>query len=52
MLFRSEVSVNGNATDVQMTVTDDGTRAAVPTNPPGYGLVGMTKPGSTVAVWG
>ncbi len=40
---RVEVTVNGNATDVQMTVTDDGTRAAVPTNPPGYGLVGMTE---------
>ena len=40
---RVEVNVNGNATDVQMTVTDDGTRAVVPANPPGYGLVGMTE---------
>lgn len=40
---RVEVSVNGNATDVQMTVSDDGMRATVSTNPPGYGLVGMNE---------
>lgn len=40
---RVEVSVSGNATEVQMTVSDDGTRGPVPTDPPGFGLVGMTE---------
>lgn len=39
---RVEVTVTGNATEVQLTVSDDG--AGTPTaNPAGYGLVGMTE---------
>jgi signal transduction histidine kinase len=39
---RVEVTVTGNATDVQLTVSDDGARTDTP-HPPGYGLVGMTE---------
>jgi signal transduction histidine kinase len=39
---RVEVTVTGNATEVQLTVRDDGTRTTSP-NPPGYGLVGMSE---------
>ena len=39
---RVEVTVIGNTTDVQLSVSDDG--AGTPTAiPPGYGLVGMTE---------
>lgn len=39
---RVEVRVNGHATEVQMTVNDDGARTTA-ARPPGYGLVGMTE---------
>ena len=39
---RVEVTVTGNATEVQLTVDDDGAPATSP-NPPGYGLIGMTE---------
>lgn len=39
---RIEVTVTGNATDVRLTVSDDGARTPSP-RPPGYGLVGMTE---------
>jgi signal transduction histidine kinase len=36
--------VTGNATDVQMTVSDNGARTTTTApNPSGYGLVGMTE---------
>ena len=38
-----EVNVTGNATQVQMTVSDDGARTTATPNPPGYGLVGMAE---------
>ena len=40
---RVEVTVTGNATDVQMTVSDDGARTTTAPNPPGFGLIGMTE---------
>ncbi len=40
---RVEVRVTGNATDVQVTVSDDGSRTAAVQNPAGFGLVGMTE---------
>lgn len=40
---RVEVNLTGNATEVQMTVTDDGARTTTTPNPPGYGLVGMAE---------
>lgn len=40
---RVEVKVTGNATEVQMTVTDNGARTTTTPNPPGYGLIGMTE---------
>jgi signal transduction histidine kinase len=40
---RVEVTVTGNATDVQMTVNDDGARTTTAPNPPGFGLIGMTE---------
>jgi signal transduction histidine kinase len=40
---RVEVNVTGNATDVQLTVSDNGTRTTIAPNPSGYGLVGMTE---------
>lgn len=39
---RVEVTVTGNATEVQLTVDDDGAPTTSP-NPPGYGLIGMTE---------
>jgi signal transduction histidine kinase len=39
---RVEVTVTGAATNVQLTVSDDGAGATTPTAP-GYGLVGMTE---------
>ena len=39
---RVAVTVTGNTTDVQLTVSDDGARTTTP-DPPGYGLVGMTE---------
>ncbi len=39
---RVEVRMHGVATEVQMTVSDDGARTAAATSP-GYGLVGMTE---------
>jgi signal transduction histidine kinase len=39
---RVAVTVIGNATDVELTVSDDGARNPGP-NVPGYGLVGMTE---------
>lgn len=38
-----EVTVTGSATDVQLTVNDDGARTTPVQNQPGYGLVGMTE---------
>lgn len=38
-----EVNIHGTASEVQMTVSDDGTRSVRPTSPAGYGLVGMTE---------
>ncbi|WP_433382651.1 sensor histidine kinase [Actinoplanes sp. CA-142083] len=40
---RVEVTVNGTASDVHLTVSDDGARTALAPNPSGYGLVGMTE---------
>jgi signal transduction histidine kinase len=40
---RIEVKVTGNATDVQMTVSDNGARTTTAPNSSGYGLVGMTE---------
>lgn len=40
---RVEVKVTGNATDVRMSVSDDGARTTIDQNPPGYGLIGMTE---------
>ena len=40
---RVEVTVTGNATDVQMTVSDDGARTTTAPNPSGFGLIGMTE---------
>jgi signal transduction histidine kinase len=40
---RVEVTVTGNATDVQMTVNDDGARTTTAPNTPGFGLIGMTE---------
>ncbi len=40
---RIEVRVTGNATDVQMTVSDNGTRTSIASYPVGYGLIGMTE---------
>ena len=34
--------MTGNATEVQLTVDDDGAPTTSP-NPPGYGLIGMTE---------
>ena len=39
---RVAVTVTGDASDVQLTVSDDGAHAGSP-NPPGFGLVGMTE---------
>lgn len=39
---RVEVTVTGNATEVQLTVVDDGA-PTTSRNPPGYGLIGMTE---------
>jgi signal transduction histidine kinase len=39
---RVEVTVTGNAKEVQLTVSDDGARTTA-ANAPGYGLVGMTE---------
>lgn len=39
---RVEVRVNGDATEVKMTVDDDGARTTA-ARPPGYGLIGMTE---------
>ena len=36
------VTVTGNAADVQLTVSDDGATATT-SDPPGYGLVGMSE---------
>lgn len=38
-----EVTVTGSATEVRLTVNDDGTRTSPAPNPSGYGLVGMTE---------
>jgi signal transduction histidine kinase len=35
--------VTASATDVQLTVSDDGARTTPAPNQPGYGLVGMTE---------
>ncbi len=35
--------MTGNATDVHLTVSDNGARTATVPNLPGYGLVGMTE---------
>ena len=40
---RVDVSVTGTATDVQLTVCDDGDRLPAVAGPPGYGVVGMTE---------
>jgi signal transduction histidine kinase len=40
---RIEVTVTGSATDVQLTVSDDGARTTPVPNQSGYGLVGMTE---------
>jgi signal transduction histidine kinase len=40
---RVEVKVTGDATDVKMTVSDNGARTTTSPNPSGYGLVGMTE---------
>jgi signal transduction histidine kinase len=40
---RVEVRVSGGATDVQLTVHDDGARNTANPGPPGHGLVGMTE---------
>jgi signal transduction histidine kinase len=40
---RVEVRVTGSATDVQLTVSDDGARTTPAQNQSGYGLVGMTE---------
>lgn len=40
---RVDVKVEGNARDVQMTVSDDGAPTTTARNPPGYGLVGMAE---------
>ena len=42
MATRIEVSVIGKVTEIQLTVSDDGTRTAAG-NSPGYGLVGMAE---------
>lgn len=39
---RVEITVIGNVTDVQLTVSDDGLRTTTPKSP-GYGLIGMTE---------
>ncbi|GIF00431.1 sensor histidine kinase [Paractinoplanes rishiriensis] len=40
---RVRVEVTGSATDVQLTVSDDGARIASAAGPPGFGLAGMTE---------
>jgi len=40
---RVDVTVTGNPTDVEMTISDNGARTTTAQNPPGYGLVGMTE---------
>ena len=40
---RVEIKVTGNATQVLMTVRDNGVRSTSAQNPSGYGLVGMTE---------
>jgi signal transduction histidine kinase len=40
---RVEVTVTGNATEVLMTVSDDGASTTTGPTPPGYGLIGMTE---------
>ncbi|MFF5075936.1 sensor histidine kinase [Actinoplanes sp. NPDC000266] len=40
---RVRVEVTGNATDVQLTVSDDGARVAAAPGPAGFGLAGMTE---------
>jgi signal transduction histidine kinase len=40
---RVEVTVSGGATDVQLTVRDDGAGGPPPSDVPGYGLVGMAE---------
>lgn len=39
---RVEVTVLGDASDVQVAVSDDGAHVTLP-DPPGYGLIGMTE---------
>ncbi|MFI6299383.1 sensor histidine kinase [Nonomuraea sp. NPDC050790] len=40
---RVEVEVDGDATEVRLTVSDDGARTAPGADRPGFGLVGMTE---------
>ncbi|MEU4160773.1 histidine kinase [Actinoplanes sp. NPDC026670] len=40
---RVRVEVTGDATDVHLTVSDDGARGTPAGGPPGFGLVGMTE---------
>ncbi|MBO3738640.1 sensor histidine kinase [Actinoplanes flavus] len=40
---RVDVEVTGGATEVRLTVSDDGARVASAAHRPGYGLVGMTE---------
>jgi signal transduction histidine kinase len=40
---RVEVTITGSATDVQLTVSDDGARNTATPGQPGHGLVGMTE---------
>jgi signal transduction histidine kinase len=40
---RVEVTVTGSATEVQLTVSDDGVRTTPAPNQSGFGLIGMTE---------